>query len=106
MPHGEYIDRIRKSLYFSDDIPVEEMEMSLPLAEYAAELFSAPHKGHSLKRLSKVAAGRVHAPPCSLIMALIYLDRLNMTDPMYVLRKTAQELFIVSMVRTRIQSCE
>lgn len=103
MPHGEYIDRIRKSLYFGGDTLVEEMEMSRPLAEYASELFSAPHKGHSLKRLSKVAAGSVHASPCSLIMALIYLDRLNLTDPMYVLRITPQELFIVSMVRTYIQ---
>ncbi|XP_011182154.2 protein CNPPD1 [Zeugodacus cucurbitae] len=98
MPHDEYIDRIRKSLYFGDDTLVEEMEMSRPLAEYASELFSAPHKGHSLKRLSNVAAGSVHASPCSLIMALIYLDRLNVTDPMYVLRITPQELFIVSMM--------
>lgn len=98
MPHGEYIDRIRKSLYFGDDTLDEEMEMSRPLAEYASELFSAPHKGHSLKRLTKVAAGSVHASPCSLIMALIYLDRLNVADPMYVLRITPQELFIVSMM--------
>uniref|UniRef100_A0A034W5P5 Protein CNPPD1 n=1 Tax=Bactrocera dorsalis TaxID=27457 RepID=A0A034W5P5_BACDO len=98
MPHGEYIDRIRKSLYFGNDTLDEEMEMSRPLAEYASELFSAPHKGHSLKRLTKVAAGSVHASPCSLIMALIYLDRLNVADPMYVLRITPQELFIVSMM--------
>ncbi|CAD6997531.1 uncharacterized protein LOC101461354 [Ceratitis capitata] len=98
MPHDEYIDRIRKSLYFGDDALVDEMEMSCPLADYASELFSAPHKGHSLKRLSRVATSNVHASPCSLIMALIYLDRLNVTDPMYVLRITPQELFIVSMM--------
>ncbi|XP_067621443.1 protein CNPPD1 [Eurosta solidaginis] len=98
MPHGDFMDRIRKSLYFGSDALVEEMEVSLPLAEYASELFSAPHKGHSLNRLNTVAAGGVHASPCSLIMALIYLDRLNMSDPNYVRRITPQELFIVSMM--------
>ncbi|XP_053959271.1 uncharacterized protein LOC128863892 [Anastrepha ludens] len=98
MPHGEFIDRIRKSLYFGGDALMEEMEVSRPLAEYASELFSAPHKGHSLNRLNTVTAGSVHASPCSLIMALIYLDRLNVSDPSYVRRITPQELFIVSMM--------
>ncbi|XP_055904081.1 protein CNPPD1 [Eupeodes corollae] len=98
MQHNDFIDRIRKSLYFGEQTLCEDMEVSGPLAEYASELFSEPHKGHSLNRLNKVTAGSVHATPCSLIMALIYLDRLNATDPGYVRRITPSELFIVSMM--------
>lgn len=98
MQHNDFIDRIRKSLYFGGQTLCEDMEVSGPLAEYASELFSEPHKGHSLNRLNKVTAGSVHATPCSLIMALIYLDRLNATDPGYVRRITPSELFIVSMM--------
>jgi len=61
-------------------------------------MFSKPHRGHSLHRLSCVAAGNVQATPCSLIMALIYLDRLSVTDPGYSCRITPQELFVVSLV--------
>lgn len=99
MKHNDFIDRIRKSLYYGGQTLCEDMTVSGPLAEYASELFSEPHKGHSLNRLNKVTAGSaIAATPCSLIMALIYLDRLNATDPGYVRRITPSELFIVSMM--------
>lgn len=102
MPHDEFMKRIRKSLYFGhdfcEDVP-EALEVSKPLAEYASELFSDTHRGHTLNRLSSVEASSVQtATPAALIMALIYLDRLNVTDPGYVRRITPQELFIVSMM--------
>lgn len=101
MPHDEFMQRIRKSLYFGQDFcESESMGVSKPLAEYASELFSDTHRGHTLNRLSCVEASSViPATPAALIMALIYLDRLNVTDPCYVRRITPQELFIVSMVR-------
>lgn len=75
------------------------LHMSKPLAEYAAELFSAAHRGYSLKRLSYVELGNVQTvTPTTLIMALIYLDRLNVHNPSYLRKITPQELFIVSMV--------
>lgn len=99
MPHDELMGRLKKSLYYGGiGRPKELTKVSSPLAEYASELFSEPHKGHSLHRLNKVTAGSIQASPCSLIMALIYLDRLNSADPGYVRRITPQELFIVSMV--------
>ncbi|XP_070133327.1 protein CNPPD1 isoform X2 [Drosophila bipectinata] len=98
MQHGDFINQIRKTLYYGADTVDSEMEVSLPLAEYAAEIFSEPHRGHSLHRLTCVAAGKIHATPCSLIMALIYLDRLNVIDPGYCCRITPQELFVVSLV--------
>lgn len=99
MQHGEFINRIRKTLYYGGvDTTEADMEVSMPFAEYAADLFSEPHRGHSLHRLSSIAAGTTHATPCSLIMALIYLDRLNIIDPGYGYRITPQELFVVSLV--------
>lgn len=103
MPHDELMERIKKSLYYGRcgndvDSSLCDVPVSRPLAEYASELFSEPHKGHSLNRLNRVTAGSVHASPCSLIMALIYLDRLNSADPSYVRRIMPSELFIVSMM--------
>ncbi|XP_037731220.1 protein CNPPD1 isoform X2 [Drosophila subpulchrella] len=98
MKHVEFINRIRKSLYYGVGTVDTDMEVSLPFAEYASEMFSKPHRGHSLHRLSCVAAANVQATPCSLIMALIYLDRLSVTDPSYSCRITPQELFVVSLM--------
>ncbi|KAM7352054.1 uncharacterized protein ACRADG_004705 [Cochliomyia hominivorax] len=107
MSHDEFMKRINKTLYFGndfidhedDDISHVPLEMSKPLAEYASELFSDSHRGYTLNRLSCVEASSVQsATPATLIMALIYLDRLNVTDPGYVRRITPQELFIVSMM--------
>ncbi|XP_017077303.1 protein CNPPD1 isoform X2 [Drosophila eugracilis] len=98
MKHDEFINRIRKSLYYGGETGEKDMELSLPFAEYAAEMFSEAHRGHSLHRLSYVAAAKVQATPCSLIMALIYLDRLNIIDPGYNFRFTPQELFVVSLM--------
>lgn len=102
MSHDAFMKRINKSLYFGNDFSEEGsavVEVSKPLAEYASELFSDSHRGYTLNRLSSVEASSVQtATPATLIMALIYLDRLNVTDPGYVRRITPQELFIVSMV--------
>ncbi|XP_070139659.1 protein CNPPD1 isoform X2 [Drosophila kikkawai] len=99
MQHGDFIKRIRKTLYYGVETADTDMKVvPSPLAEYASEIFSEPHRGHSLHRLSCVAAGKIQATPCSLIMALIYLDRLNTIDPGYSCRITPQELFVVSLM--------
>lgn len=102
MPHVEFMQRVRKSLYFGCDLNGEgsdALQISKPLAEYASELFSESHKGYTLNRLRCTDACNMQtATPATLIMALIYLDRLTVTDPAYVRRITPHELFIVSMV--------
>lgn len=99
MAHDELINRIRKTLYFGCDGMIDDdLEMSSPLAEYAADLFSETHKGYSLNRLHQVTVDKLEVSPCSLIMALIYLDRLNTTDPKYVRQMTPTELFLLSIV--------
>lgn len=104
MPHSEFMERIKKSLYYGPGTSYRKMAASQPLAEYASELFSEPHRGYSLNRLNTVTAGNIRANPCCLIMALIYLDRLQASDPNYVRRITPSELFIVSvMISTKLQ---
>lgn len=72
--------------------------LSNPLCSYAAEIFSENRKGHSLDRLDYATVGKLAVTPCSLIMAMIYLDRLNDIDPEYARRITPSELFLVSMM--------
>lgn len=103
MPHDQFLQRIRKTLYVGGHVSVlppsaNSQKISRPLADYAAELFSAPHRGHSLNRLHSVTVSKLQATPCSLILAMIYMDRLSVSDPLYATRITPTELFLVSMV--------
>uniref|UniRef100_A0A182LWL3 Protein CNPPD1 n=1 Tax=Anopheles culicifacies TaxID=139723 RepID=A0A182LWL3_9DIPT len=95
--HAEFIDRIKKTLYYGSS-KVRCTKISRPLADYAADVFSETHRGHSLSRLNFATVGNLSVTPCSLILAMIYLDRLNATDPTFVRRITPSELFIVSMM--------
>lgn len=108
MPHDEFLKRIHKTLYIGGRAPPSQFDadnckypqrVSRPFAQYAAEMFSAPHRGHSLNRLSYVTITNMHSTPCSLLLAMIYLDRLQDADPMFARRITPTELFLVSMVR-------
>uniref|UniRef100_A0A182QKC5 Protein CNPPD1 n=1 Tax=Anopheles farauti TaxID=69004 RepID=A0A182QKC5_9DIPT len=95
--HEEFLDRIKKTLYYGSS-KVRCTKISRPLADYAADVFSETHRGHSLNRLNFATVGNLSVTPCSLILAMIYLDRLNATDPTFVRRITPSELFIVSMM--------
>lgn len=95
--HEEFLNRIKKTLYYGSST-VKCTKISRPLADYAADIFSESHRGHSLSRLNFVTVGNLTVTPCSLILAMIYLDRLNVIDPAYARRITPSELFIVSMM--------
>lgn len=95
--HEEFLNRIKKTLYYGSP-SVKCTKISRPLADYAADIFSESHRGHSLSRLNFVTVGNLTVTPCSLILAMIYLDRLNVIDPAYARRITPSELFIVSMM--------
>lgn len=92
MPHDAFIKRMQKSLYYGTQ------QMSIPLSDYMSDRFSDTHKGYSLNRLHYSTVGQLKTTPYSLILALIYLERLKETDPAYTKHITPTELFIVSMV--------
>lgn len=97
MSHGEFLNRIQKSLYY--DCGGNKTKMSIPLSDYIAESFTDTHNGYSLNRLNYSTIGNLRTTPCSLILAMIYLERLKDTDPAYTKHVTPTELFLVSMVR-------
>lgn len=72
------------------------------LAELASETFSQVQKGRSLKRLYVEDAAEFTrnacVSPCSLVLALLYLERLKADNPEYVKRIAPSELFFVSLV--------
>lgn len=101
MEHQEFIKRIKKTLYYGASSSTYQCDsISRPLADYTAEMFSKTHKGTSLNRLDFVTVSKLRITPCSLILAMIYLDRLNDRDPAYARKITPSELFLVSMVST------
>lgn len=98
MPHDEFLKRIQKTLYSSS---MSKCQISRPLSVYASDVFNSEHRGYSLNRLNYVTVGNLqYATPCSLLLSMIYLDRLRDIDPLYSKRITPTELFLVSMVRS------
>lgn len=75
----------------------------LCILELAAELFSEPRTGKSLERLHCHDAAKISrnacVSPCSLVLALLYLERLKKCNPDYVQRVAPSELFLISLVK-------
>lgn len=94
IPHDDFFNRIQKSLYYGSN----KAKISIPLSDYIADTFSDTHNGYSLNRLNYKTVGNLRSTPCSLILAMIYLERLKDADPAYTKHVTPTELFLVSMV--------
>lgn len=98
--HSEFISRITKTLYYGK-IPLTE-RFSLPVTELAAELYSEVKSGQSLDRLHIDDAAEISrnacVSPCSLVLALLYLERLKSLNAEYVDKVVTSELFLVSMM--------
>lgn len=98
--HNEFLSRIKKTLYYGK-LPSTE-RFSLPVSELAAELFSEVKNGHSLERLDLEEAAALSrnacVSPCSLVLAVLYLERLKTCNSDYLQRVAPSELFLVSMM--------
>lgn len=72
-------------------------------SELAAEIFTEVKNGQTLERLDVEEASRISrnacVSPCSLVLALLYLERLKDCNPEYLQRVAPSELFLVSLVR-------
>ncbi|KAL0120524.1 hypothetical protein PUN28_008328 [Cardiocondyla obscurior] len=100
LEHKEFMKRIRKSLYYSK-LPVINC-LSLPVTELAAELFTEVKSGHTLDKLDVEEASRISrnacVSPCSLVLALLYIERLKNCNPEYLHQVAPSELFLVSLM--------
>lgn len=99
--HHKFLSRIKKTLYYGK-LPTTDT-LSLPVTELASELFSEPRRANrSLERLHcKDAAAisrRACISPCSLVLAMLYLDRLKVRNPTYLQCVIPSELFLVSLM--------
>lgn len=95
--HQEFLKRIKKSLYYGPSNP--NRMTSQPLANHVSNIFNESHRNYSLNTLDLDAISRVRQQnPCSLILTIIYLERLNKLDPAFVKLVSPSELFLVSLV--------
>lgn len=71
-------------------------------SELAAELFTEVKNGHTLEKLDVEEASRISrnacVSPCSLVLALLYIERLKNCNPEYLHQVAPSELFLVSLV--------
>lgn len=76
--------------------------LSLPVTELATEIFSAAQRKHSLQRLELQEASDVSrsacVSPCSLVLAMLYLERLQTSRPSYLRETPPSELYLVSLM--------
>jgi hypothetical protein len=100
LDHQRYISRITKTLYYGK-FPRPD-GLSLPVTELAAELFSEAQRGRSLDRLHCDDAANISrnacVSPCSLVIAILYLERLKKICPDYLERTCSSDLFLVSLM--------
>ncbi|XP_054257774.1 protein CNPPD1 [Macrosteles quadrilineatus] len=99
--HDKFLSRITKTLYCGRKNPYPD-HFSLPVTELTAELFSEVKHGCSLDRLHVDQATEISrntcASPASLVLALLYLERLKTCNSEYIEKVPPSELFLVSMM--------
>ncbi|XP_022093990.1 protein CNPPD1-like [Acanthaster planci] len=96
--HVELTKRMKKTLYSGR---ADSEGISLPLTDIVVELFENVDQGH-LGQLSKRHVAnftrRSNASQCSLLLSMMYAQRLRESNPEYVTRIKPAELFLVSMM--------
>ncbi|KAG7154029.1 CNPPD1-like, partial [Homarus americanus] len=96
----EYAERIRKSLYYGR-LPATDRP-SLPFTSLSVERFSELCRQDGLEKLDlRYASSMCYdacVTPCSLILALMYLDRLRSHNPEYLANTSPSQVFLVAMV--------
>lgn len=90
------MERLRKTLYYGGLQLPKCKVLSKPLVELVThDAFAETHDRIDCETNS---VGQIKASPCSLILALIYLDLLKELDPQYVRLMPPSELILVAMV--------
>lgn len=91
--------RLRKTLYYGKN-PLTD-RTSLPVTELAVELLqqAAPRElGKIDTQLAASISRKACLSPCSLMLGLIYIDRLRQKSPEYLQQVSSADLFIVAMM--------
>ncbi|XP_065226977.1 protein CNPPD1 [Planococcus citri] len=98
--HDEFLCRIAKTLYYGKTSSFDSV--SLPLTELAAELYNEVKKDSGLERLQvkEVAEFNQNAcvSTCSLVLAILYLEKIKSANPEYIEKVAPSELLLVSLL--------
>lgn len=98
--HVELSDRIRKTLYYGQ-LPSTDRP-SMALTELSVEVFSTVLPNDGLKVLDMHYAATVSRKacitPCSMMLAMVYLDQIRHKNPHYMTSVSSCDLFLVSML--------
>jgi len=95
----EFQKRLRKTLYYGKN-PLTE-RTSLPVTELAVEFLqhAAPKElGKLDTQLASSISRKACISPCSLMLGLIYIDRLRQKSPEYLQQVSSADLFLVAMM--------
>ncbi|XP_050196237.1 protein CNPPD1 isoform X2 [Myiozetetes cayanensis] len=92
--HQQLSERVRKRLYYGWDKDCSLDNLSSPVADIAVELLQkvAPSP---IRRLQKKEAC---ISPCSMMLALVYIERLRHRNPEYLQQISSSDLFLISMM--------
>lgn len=99
--HPQLSERVRKRLYYGWDKDCSLDYLSSPVADIAVELLqkNAPSP---IRRLQKKYASHVAREacisPCSMMLALVYIERLRHRNPEYLQQISSSDLFLISMM--------
>ncbi|XP_010213635.1 PREDICTED: protein CNPPD1, partial [Tinamus guttatus] len=94
-------ERVRKRLYYGWDKECSLDNLSSPVADIAVELLQkvAPSP---IRRLQKKYVAHVSREacisPCSMMLALVYIERLRHRNPEYLQQISSSDLFLISMM--------
>nr|SVE77005.1 EOG090X069C [Daphnia lumholtzi]SVE77603.1 EOG090X069C [Daphnia lumholtzi]SVE78231.1 EOG090X069C [Daphnia lumholtzi]SVE78860.1 EOG090X069C [Daphnia lumholtzi] len=103
MDYSELTERLRKTLYYgSVSKTSHSLNSSLPLTRVMVEKFSESDSNLFLEKLCFEYAAELSREaclsPCSLVVALIYLERLCQSNPNFVSSIPSSKLFLVSVM--------
>uniref|UniRef100_A0A8C6XFT5 Protein CNPPD1 n=1 Tax=Naja naja TaxID=35670 RepID=A0A8C6XFT5_NAJNA len=95
--HQQLSDRVRKRLYYGWDKDSALDNLSSPVADIAVELLqkAAPSP---IRRLQKKYVSHACISPCSMMLALVYIERLRHRNPEYLQQISSSDLFLISMM--------
>ncbi|KAG6930242.1 cyclin Pas1/PHO80 domain containing 1, partial [Chelydra serpentina] len=99
--HQQLSERVRKRLYYGWDKECSLDNLSSPVADIAVELLqkAAPSP---IRRLQKKYVCHVSREacisPCSMMLALVYIERLRHRNPEYLQQISSSDLFLISMM--------
>nr|SVE74182.1 EOG090X069C [Daphnia barbata] len=103
MDYSELTERLRKTMYYgSVSRASHSLNSSLPLTRVMVEKFGETDSNLFLEKLCFEYAAELSREaclsPCSLVVALIYLERLCQSNPNFVSSLPSSKLFLISVM--------